>query len=452
MVASVQKAKTLAMNPPETKSKVPLCTPRPDDYTVRAMHTLSRIFIIILTAFALCVPASALPKPPRPPVPKPKRPSNSHLLQKAAAGKASLLKSAANAGKSKLLLSKNAGKAALLRSAANAGKSKLLSARNSGKSALLLSKNAGKAALLKSAANSGKSKLLSALNAHKSALLSSKNAGKSALLKSAANAGKAKLLSALNGNKAALLLSKNAGKASLLKSASNAGKAKLLTAKNAGKSALLKSASNSGKSKLLSALNANKSKLLTSRNAGKAALLASARKSKHSRNSSLLLNASRRNHLPLARPNYASINGSHKLALVSRASAAAAHHHLQLQAQRAAHNFKSAQHNAGPNSKNSALLLQQQKNTYRFHQLAQRRVALAQENNIQVGSRGGYLALDSAPGIFVGNRMIARGYNKPGVVGVEEGNRQEHREMDDDEFPLLLEDPLNPPLPTEPEH
>lgn len=392
------------------------------------MHTLSRIFVSILVAFALCVPASALPKPPRPPVPKPKRPNNSHLLQKAASGKAALLKSAANAGKAKLLLSKNAGKAALLRAAANSNKSKLLSARNSGKAALLRSKNAGKAALLKSAANSGKSKLLSALNSHKAALLSSKNAGKSALLKSASNAGKSKLLSALNAHKSALL-----------------------SAKNAGKSALLKSAANSGKAKLLSALNANKSKLLTARNSGKAALLASAKKSKrHSNNQSLLLQASRRSHDPHDRPNYASSNASHKLALVSRAAAAAAHHHSQLQARRAAHNFKTAQHNAGPNAKNAFLLLQQQKNVNRFHQMMRARTASVQKNNIQMGSRGGYLSLDKAPGIEIGNRMEAQEIDEPGVNGAEEGNAQGADRMDDEEFPLLLDDPLNPSLPTKP--
>ena len=94
-------------------------------FTVRdEMQTLTRFTATILIIAMLCAQAVALPKRPRPPTPKPKRPNNSHLLLKAAS-KSALLKSAANAGKSKLL------------SARNAGKSHLLSSRNGHKSALL---------------------------------------------------------------------------------------------------------------------------------------------------------------------------------------------------------------------------------------------------------------------------------------------------------------------------
>lgn len=74
-------------------------------YFCREMTFHSRIIFLLIAAVLLCTPAVALPIRPRTPVPKPKRPGNSHLLQKANAGKSALLANARkNRNSSALLL------------------------------------------------------------------------------------------------------------------------------------------------------------------------------------------------------------------------------------------------------------------------------------------------------------------------------------------------------------
>ncbi len=69
------------------------------------MPTRFRVIFSLVVAAFMCLPAVALPTRPRPPVPKPKRPDNSHLLQKANAGKSALLANARkNRNSSALLL------------------------------------------------------------------------------------------------------------------------------------------------------------------------------------------------------------------------------------------------------------------------------------------------------------------------------------------------------------
>ena len=185
------------------------------------------------------------------------------------------------------------------------------------------------------------------------------------------------------------LLLKANSKSALLKAAANAGKSKLLSARNAGKS------------HLLSARNAGKSHLLSARHGNKSALLSNARKHSHSHknNAALLLSARRHDHSGNA-------HRHPQKNLASRAAAAAAHHHSLLQARRSGHNFKTAKHNAGPNTANHAhLLLQQQKNPPKFHLLNNAARRSSQANNISVGSRGGQMSLDNERGIQSGNRM-----------------------------------------------
>ena len=71
----------------------------------------------------------------------------------------------------------------------------------------------------------------------------------------------------------------------------------------------------------------------------------------------------------------------------------------------AAHNFLSAKRNAGPNTANHSLLLQQQKNAARFQQLSLAARRHSGVSKIAVGSRGGKSAADNGQGIETGNRV-----------------------------------------------
>ena len=113
-------------------------------------------------------------------------------------------------------------------------------------------------------------------------------------------------------------------------------------------------------------------------------------------------------------------NNSH---LLSKAAAAKS---LLLSKQNAG---KASQHNAGPNSKNHQLLLQQQKNTVRLLHAAQARRGNTSVNNILVGNRR-----YASPGVFR-SEDIETGSKSDGVgledQGINVGGRREAEELDD---------------------